>query len=301
MEKDTQGATPGICTVPPVDLCPNIAGVQTTLPAGMTVDGSGNCITPPVIVDLCTNLAGVQETVPAGMEKDTQGATPGICTTPVVDQCPNIAGTQATVPAGMTVNASGNCVTPVTYSWATGTWGACSLAAGNDWRDFYGSGPMSTVGQSCTSWINAQPQAINNGSQTRNVFCKDSNGTTVADSFCDWMTKPINAQVCTVPLQVRVKVTTDNLGTQTVNYTNPGQCLYAKLQNPSNPDPLANMFPLDCQVRTTGQSAPSGFNPAASCFLLNFSGGPSDGFNAGNPGGWTATGSGTWQLQVKPQ
>src|SRR5258708_24923 len=33
------------------DLCPNIAGVQATIPSGMVLDGSGNCITPtaPVI------------------------------------------------------------------------------------------------------------------------------------------------------------------------------------------------------------------------------------------------------------
>lgn len=290
----------GVVTPSPVatDLCTNLADIQETVPSGYTKDTPGNtpgvCTPPPA--DLCTNLAGVQETVPAGMEKDTPGSTPGNCATPVVDQCPNITGTQATVPAGMSVNAVGNCVT---YSWVTSAWGACTLPGGNDWKDFYGSGPMSSVGQSCTSWINSQPQAINNGTQTRTVTCQDSTG--LSSTLCNVATMPISFQTCTVPLQVRVKVTTENNGTQTVNYTNPGQCLYGKLQNPSNPDPLANMFPLDCQVRTTSQSAPSGFNPVASCFLLNFSGGPGYGFNAANPGGWTATGSGTWQLQVKPQ
>jgi len=32
---------------PPPDVCPNIAGVQTTVPDGMIVDANGNCVTPP--------------------------------------------------------------------------------------------------------------------------------------------------------------------------------------------------------------------------------------------------------------
>lgn len=185
----------------------------------------------------------------------------------------------------------------VTYSWVPGAWSACTMNGGSDWRDFYSTGPMSTVGQSCTAWINSQTQ--NNGTQTRTPVCLDSNG--LPSTLCDPAAMPSTFQTCTVPVQVRVKITTDNLGTQTVNYTDPGQCLYSKLQEPTNPDPLANMFPLGCQVRTTSQATPAGFQPSARCNLLNFSGGPGYGFNAGNPGGWTATGSGTWQLQIKPQ
>ena len=33
---------------PPSDVCPNIEGVQTSIPAGMSKDSSGNCVTPPV-------------------------------------------------------------------------------------------------------------------------------------------------------------------------------------------------------------------------------------------------------------
>ena len=32
---------------PPVDVCPNIAGTQETIPAGMIKDAAGNCVTPP--------------------------------------------------------------------------------------------------------------------------------------------------------------------------------------------------------------------------------------------------------------
>jgi hypothetical protein len=101
----------GVVTPPPADLCPNISGTQTTVPAGMIVDGSGNCVTPPP-VDLCTNITGTQTTVPAGMIKDTPGNTPGVCAVPPTDMCPNITGVQTTVPAGMIVDGTGNCVTP---------------------------------------------------------------------------------------------------------------------------------------------------------------------------------------------
>jgi hypothetical protein len=33
---------------PPNDACPNIEGIQSSVPAGMTKDSSGNCVTPPV-------------------------------------------------------------------------------------------------------------------------------------------------------------------------------------------------------------------------------------------------------------
>lgn len=35
------------CTPPPVDVCPNIAGMQTTVPAGYQKDASGNCVIIP--------------------------------------------------------------------------------------------------------------------------------------------------------------------------------------------------------------------------------------------------------------
>ena len=97
----------GNCVTPPVDVCPNIAGVQTSVPAGMIKDASGNCVTPPV--DVCPNIEGVQTSVPAGMVKDAAG---NCVTPPPTDECPNIDGVQTTVPAGMIKDASGNCVTP---------------------------------------------------------------------------------------------------------------------------------------------------------------------------------------------
>ena len=82
-----------VFAAPPVhvDVCPNIAGDQATVPAGMVKDAHGNCVTPAVsvvIIDLCLNVAGVQTTVPAGLVRDAHGncvAVPahGTGTTPV--------------------------------------------------------------------------------------------------------------------------------------------------------------------------------------------------------------------------
>ena len=73
-------ATSG-CTPPPTDECPNIAGSQASVPAGMVKDASGNCVTPPP---------------------------------PPTDECPNIDGAQASVPVAMVKDSSGNCGTPST-------------------------------------------------------------------------------------------------------------------------------------------------------------------------------------------
>ncbi len=107
----------GNCVTPnnPVDVCPNIDGMQTEVPAGYYRDASGNCVINPIPGDVCPNIDGKQTEIPAGMIKDANGN----CVTPV-DVCPNIAGMQAEVPAGMIKDANGNCVmapvvvTPVT-------------------------------------------------------------------------------------------------------------------------------------------------------------------------------------------
>ena len=98
---------------PPTDVCPNIEGIQTVVPPGMIKDASGNCVTPPPPppTDVCPNIEGIQTVVPPGMIKDASGN----CVTPPpppLDVCPNIPGTQETVPPGMIKDASGNCVTP---------------------------------------------------------------------------------------------------------------------------------------------------------------------------------------------
>ncbi len=50
-----------ICQAP--DVCPNIPGLQTTVPAGYSLQ-NGQCIQDPV--DVCPNIDGLQTTVPSG-------------------------------------------------------------------------------------------------------------------------------------------------------------------------------------------------------------------------------------------
>lgn len=85
------------CTPPPVDVCPNIDGMQSEVPAGYTKDANGNCVANPV--DVCPNLDGMQATVPAGYQKDANGncvIIPGV--TPPVTITPAAATTEEALP-----------------------------------------------------------------------------------------------------------------------------------------------------------------------------------------------------------
>jgi hypothetical protein len=100
------------CTPPPTDVCPNLEGLQETVPAGKIKDANGNCVTPPPPpTDECPNIEGLQTSVPTGMVKDGNGNC-GTPPPPPTDECPNIAGVQTSVPAGMLKDSSGNCSTP---------------------------------------------------------------------------------------------------------------------------------------------------------------------------------------------
>ncbi len=56
-----------VCETPPVDVCPNLQGDQSSVPDGMVVV-DGDCVTEVTegVVDACKNIDGDQETVPAG-------------------------------------------------------------------------------------------------------------------------------------------------------------------------------------------------------------------------------------------
>lgn len=88
------------------DLCPNLAGVQLTIPAGLTLQNGACLPPPPPPVDMCPNIDGPQTTLPAGFE-----LVNGACVAVLPDVCPNIAGTQTSVPTGM-VLVNGACVVP---------------------------------------------------------------------------------------------------------------------------------------------------------------------------------------------
>jgi uncharacterized repeat protein (TIGR01451 family) len=91
----------------PDDACPNLNGVQETVPDGYVKDERGNCVQPPPPVDVCPNLQGNQPTVPEGYQ-----LADGQCVLippPPTDVCPNLDGVQETVPYGYKL-VDGTCV-----------------------------------------------------------------------------------------------------------------------------------------------------------------------------------------------
>lgn len=110
-----ESLTVGQCTLvppPPVDVCENLEGTQTVVPPGYVAEAESQCLVlTPDPVDVCTNLTGLQESIPTGYEM-----IDGICTLepePVIDLCVNLEGVQAMVPTGMTRSEVGACTTPV--------------------------------------------------------------------------------------------------------------------------------------------------------------------------------------------
>jgi hypothetical protein len=85
----------------PRDECPNIAGNQQSVPAGLVKDASGNCVQPPSTpTDVCPNIEGVQSSVPAGLIKDASGN----CAAPTVTV--TVTTVPQTVPQTVPVVAS---------------------------------------------------------------------------------------------------------------------------------------------------------------------------------------------------
>lgn len=144
----------GDCVPIPVDVCSNIADIQTTVPEGYfaigklcfrlppppptyTVCYQGETLTglnliqkiyyllhggklgacPPPPVDYCSTLDGIQ-----AEDED--------CPPPPVDVCKNIDGVQETVPAGMVVTEAGECVTPPPHVVTGSAAVICLLPAG---------------------------------------------------------------------------------------------------------------------------------------------------------------------------
>lgn len=91
---------------PPKDVCPNLDGMQDTIPAGYIFDADGNCVI--TTGDVCPNIDGMQDTIPDDMVKDDNGDCVPI--TEDTDVCPNIDGMQNEVPEGYTRDAAGNCI-----------------------------------------------------------------------------------------------------------------------------------------------------------------------------------------------
>ncbi len=75
------------------------------------VVGAGVCVgEPPIVQDLCPNIDGIQATIPAGYE-----LTNGQCKIIIPDLCPNLDETQASIPEGMAL-INGKCEYPITYA-----------------------------------------------------------------------------------------------------------------------------------------------------------------------------------------
>ncbi len=111
-----------------------------------------------------------------------------------------------------------SCTPPVTYSWQPGTWGTCS-ASGIQTRSlaclastgsvvassFCSAVTPPATSQSCTppvtyGWRTGDWSTCSAaGSQSRSVTCVDSNGATVANSFCG-SGQPATTQSCTPPV-----------------------------------------------------------------------------------------------------
>lgn len=53
---------------PPADVCPNIDGTQTSIPAGYQIVNGQCVLIPPPPVDVCPNIAGDQASVPSGYQ-----------------------------------------------------------------------------------------------------------------------------------------------------------------------------------------------------------------------------------------
>lgn len=83
------------------DLCPNLSGRQTTVPAGYTLS-SGQCVSTSG--DVCPNLSGTQTSVPTGYQLIS-----GQCIPTGSDVCPNMNGIQVSLPSGYTL-VNGQCV-----------------------------------------------------------------------------------------------------------------------------------------------------------------------------------------------
>lgn len=56
-----------LITPPPIDVCLNLEEVQATLPTGYQVDAIGVCTLIIIPIDLCPNMFGIQEVIPPGL------------------------------------------------------------------------------------------------------------------------------------------------------------------------------------------------------------------------------------------
>lgn len=113
-----------------IDVCSNLDGVQSIMPAGYLADAQGNC--QP---DSCVNIAGLQTSVPTGYDSDGQGN----CF--MHDECSNITGVQAVIPDNMLRGEANDCVWDIAPLWLTELLpNATGDDTGNEFVEIYNPG-----------------------------------------------------------------------------------------------------------------------------------------------------------------
>lgn len=78
------------CVANPIDLCPNIDGLQTLVPDNYHLE-EGQCVLNPI--DVCLNIDGIQTEILPNYHKEGDNCVPD-----PVDVCPNLDGLQTIVP-----------------------------------------------------------------------------------------------------------------------------------------------------------------------------------------------------------
>lgn len=86
------------------DVCPNISGIQASIPSGYTISIDGLCVQ---VIDMCPNIIGDQNAIPEGFILNIIGAC-----IPNIDYCLNLKDIQTTIPPSYVVNTKGDCIIP---------------------------------------------------------------------------------------------------------------------------------------------------------------------------------------------
>lgn len=96
-----------------------------------------------------------------------------------------------------TVGVSGTGLVPYTYSWYASGWGACTGGTGT-WNYGAWSAPNSYCSVNATETRSTTSCVANadTGSQNQIVYCRRSDGTQVANSYCSG-SAPASSQACT--------------------------------------------------------------------------------------------------------